>query len=285
MPTAGDVLRDAETTLKASDAVDHHPYKEASEAADLLAFVLGEAPDDVDEVAAGALRRFRRLVARRATGEPVGYITGRTEFRGLTLAVGPGAFIPRASSEFMAEQAIRRLRSRRQPSHVDLACGVGPVALAVAAEVPGTEVLGVDLSARPVAFARRNARALGLANVRFLRGDLFGPLPASLRGAVDVVTIHPPYVGRREVRTLPDEIRRFEPVESLTDRSPRGLGLIERAANESPSWLKPGGWVLVEVSSDRSRAVKSLLHRAGLVDVRSTKGELPVSRVVVGRRS
>jgi release factor glutamine methyltransferase len=108
-------------------------------------------------------------------------------------------------------------------------------------------------------------------------------LPRRLRGLVDVITIHPPYVGRREVRTLPVEIRGFEPAESLTDDSPSGLGLIERATHEAIGWLEPGGWMLVEVSSDRSRAVKSLLHRAGFGVVRSTRGDVPVSRVVAAR--
>jgi release factor glutamine methyltransferase len=286
MPTVDQVLREAVAELKASDAVDHWPGKERIEAEDLLGFVLGldgDEPDGRAMLAPQELGRFRRLVARRATGEPAAYITGRIGFMGLSLQVGPGAFIPRVSSEHLVVSAHRRLARRPSPVHVDLATGVGPVALVVAARLPRAEVFGVDLSARPVAMARRNAAALRLRNARFLRGDLFAPLPRRLRGRVDVVTIHPPYVGRREVRTLPMEIRGFEPAESLTDRSPRGLGLIDRVTAEAPAWLRPNGWLLVEVSPDRSRAVKSVLQRAGFRDVRSTKGEVAVSRVIAGR--
>jgi len=183
----------------------------------------------------------------------------------------------------MAEQAIHRLRWRRGPVHVDLATGVGPVALAVASRVREAQVFGVDLFARPVALARRNAERLRLRNAQFLRGDLFDPLPRRLAGGIDVVTIHPPYVGRREVRTLPHEILSFEPLESLTDRSPLGLGLLSRVAYEGPRWLRPGGWLLVEVSPDRSREVRAVLRQAGFRDIRSTKGPIPVSRVIVGR--
>lgn len=285
MPTAGELLDEAEARLVASDAVDHpHRGKERYDAEELIAFVLGDLPGEEDEVDAASARRFRRLVARREAGEPNAYITGLAEFRGLTLSVGRGAFIPRQSTEFMAEQAIRRLRGRKAPVHVDLATGVGPVALAVASALPGARVFGVDLSARPVALARRNARAVKASRATFLRGDLFEPLPASLAGAVDVVTVHPPYVGWREVRTLPGEIRRFEPIESLTDRSPAGMGLVERVAAEAPAWLRTGGWLLVEVSPDRSRAVATILRRAGFAAVRSTKGPVPVSRVLVARR-
>src|SRR5262249_13854605 len=151
--------------------------KERYDAEEMLAFVLGSAPRPGDDVPPTAARRFHLLLERRMSGEPVAYVTGRAQFKGMTLRVGPGAFIPRESSEFMAEQAIRRLHGRRGPVHVDLATGVGPVALAVARAVPGARVVGVDLYPEPVALARRNAAALGLANASFHRGDLFDAVP------------------------------------------------------------------------------------------------------------
>lgn len=284
MPTAGELIGAAERALKASKAVDHpHAGKERYDARLMLEFVLGSDPDDEAVVPPAAARRFRRLLSRREAGEPVAYLTGRAEFRGLVLDVGRGAFIPRESSEFMAEQAIRRMRGRRSATHVDLATGVGPVALAVAAAVPHARVFGVDVSARPVALARRNATRLRLRNAAFLQGDLFGPLPQRLQGRVDVVTLHPPYVGTRELKELPNEIVGFEPRESLTDSSPTGMRLITRAAQEAPIWLRRGGWLLVEVSPDRSREVATILRRAGFREVRSTKGDIAVSRVLVGR--
>jgi len=284
VPTARELLRQAERELKASDAVDHpHGGKELADAEEILAFVLRRQPRSEEEVGGPALARFRRLLRRRLTGEPVAYLTGRIEFLGLELEVSRGAFIPRQSSEFMAEQTIKRLRGRRRPVHVDVATGVGPVALAVAAKLRSSRVYGVDVSARPLGLARRDARRLRLSNVRFLRGDLFAPLPAALAGRVDVVTIHPPYVPRREVRSLPEEILRFEPEEALTDYSPRGDRIVRRVAQDAPAWLRPGGWLLIEVSPDRARGVATVLRRAGFRQVRSTKGWVAVSRVVVGR--
>jgi release factor glutamine methyltransferase len=284
MPTAQEVLRDAERTLKASTAIDHpHSGKERLEAEEMLEFVVGREPDPDEKVPADQHRRFRGLLARREAGEPLAYLIGRTPFKGLTLQIAPGAFIPRETSEFMAEQAIRRLRGRPRPVLVDVATGIGPVALAVAHALPKATVLGVDVSPKPLVMARRNASLLGLRNARFLRGDLFSPIPRVLAGTVDVVTIHPPYVPRRELRDLPDEIVQFEPRESLTDESPTGLRLLTRVAAEAPGWLRRGGWLLVEVSPDRSREVAAVLRHAGFSDVRSTMGELRFSRVVVGR--
>ncbi len=284
MTTCQETISEAEAVLKASTSVDHpHAGKELFDAEELLAYVLGHDPDPEADVPPRAVERFRRLLERRAAGEPPAYLMGRTTFAGLILAVGPGAFIPRQSTEFMAEQAIRRLRGRRTPVGVDVATGVGPVALAVARAVPTARMLGLDLYRRPILLARRNAAALGITNATFLRGDLFGPLPTELVRGVDVITIHPPYVARREVRILPQEIKGFEPKESLTDQSRDGMGLLSRVVAEAPRWLRPGGWLLVEVSPDRSRAAARVLRRGGLKGVRSTKGPIPVSRVVVGR--
>jgi release factor glutamine methyltransferase len=284
MPTAHELLKDAERRLKASEAIDHpHAGKEWIEAEELLAFVVGSEPDEDDEIPAPALARFRKLLARRETGEPLAYVLRRTRFKDLTLEITPGAFIPRESSEFMADLAIRRLRRRPRATHIDMATGIGPVALAVAHALPKARVFGVDVSSRPLVLARRNAAKLRIRNATFLRGDLFASVPRSLAGTVDVITIHPPYVARREMRDLPEEILRFEPPESLTDGSRTGLRLLTRVADEGPLWLRPGGWLLVEVSPDRSREVSTVMRRAGFRDVRTVKGEVPFSRVVAGR--
>ncbi len=288
MPSVGEVLHQAESELKASHAIEHpHAGKERFDAEELLAFVLGcemEDLDQDDEIDERMVRKFRQFLARRIRGEPNAYITRLATFAGLMLEIGPGAFIPRESSEFMVEQAARRLRTRKDPIHVDLGTGIGPVALAVANEVKNARVFGVDISDRPIVMARWNARRLGINNVHFVKGDLFDPLSSDLQGRIDVVTIHPPYVRKGEMRTLPDEIRKFEPAESLTDFSKTGMRLLQRVTQEAPQWLRRhGGWLLVEVSPDRARQVATVLRHEGFKEVRSTKGSIGVSRVVVGQ--
>jgi release factor glutamine methyltransferase len=288
--SGADLVREGAARLKRSPAIEHSPAdRERREAAALLSFALGdrEASDELahPEVVVSARPRtlYRRLIDRRASGEPMAHILGWTTFRGLRIAVRPGSFVPRQSSELMAETAVRHLRGRRSPVAIDLATGIGPVALAVGHEVRGAEVHGTDISRSAIRQARANAASLGLGNVAFHRGDLFGALPAGLRKRVAVITVHPPYVPPAELGDLPVEIRGFEPEDALTDLSADGLGLLARTAEEAPDWLQPGGWLLVEVSPDRAREVRSRLVRSGYRDVRSTRGWPDISRVVVGR--
>ncbi|MDP9329460.1 MAG: peptide chain release factor N(5)-glutamine methyltransferase [Actinomycetota bacterium] len=271
-------------SLKASPSIDHWQRgRERIEAEDLLTHVLGWDPDPEDKVAAGARRRFEALVERRVSGEPIPYIKGYTEFLGLELRVEPGVFVPRDSSEFLAIQAIKRLRTRKRPVHIDLATGLGTIALAVADAVPKATVYGTDVSEDAVKLARKNAKRLGLS-ARFSAGDLFGAVPKKLAGTVDVITLHPPYVAKGEIADLPDEIKDWEPEHTLTDQSDDGLGLVRRAVEESPRWLRKNGWLLMEVDPDRARDVMPVYRRGGFRDVKSTKGgELKVTRVIVGK--
>jgi release factor glutamine methyltransferase len=280
------LIKDGIATLEASEAIDHwQKDREKIEAEDLLAFVMGgEEPEPGERIPDRDRKKFLELIERRATGEPIPYIKGFTEFRGLELISEPGVFVPRDSSEFLAEQAVRRLRKRKSPVHVDLATGAGTIALSVANEVPKARVYGTDLSEEAVKLARRNARRLGL-KVRFAAGDVFGGLPRSIAGSVDVITVHPPYVAMSEVDELPDEIKDWEPVHTLTDRSKDGLGFVRRTVAEAPDWLDRKGWLLMETDPDRARDVKRVMTKGRFRDVRSTKGgELKITRVIVGRR-
>jgi release factor glutamine methyltransferase len=280
------LIKQGIATLKASEAIDHwQKDREKIEAEDLLAFVMdGEEPEPNERIPDRERKEYLELIERRATGEPIPYIKGYAEFRGLELISEPGVFVPRDSSEFLAEQAIRRLRKRKSPVHVDLATGAGTIALSVANEVPKAKVYGTDLSEDAVKLARRNARALGL-KARFAAGDVFGGLPRSIAGTVDVITVHPPYVAMDEIDELPDEIKDWEPVHTLTDRSKDGLGFVRRTVAEAPDWLGRKGWLLMETDPDRARDVKRVMAKGGFRDVRSTKGgELKITRVIVGRR-
>jgi len=278
------LIRQGTTRLKDSPAIDHwQKGREKIEAEILLFDLLGEEPDADDRISAKDQRTFEEWIERRYTGEPVAHITGTTEFKGLDLIVEPGVFVPRDSSEWLAAQAIRRLRKRKKPVHVDLASGMGTIALAVSSEVPKAEVFGAELSTEGVKLARRNAKKLGV-KAQFGSGDLFGPVPKRLRGKVDVITIHPPYVANDELDDLPDEIRDWEPAHTLTDRSPDGLGLVRRTVDEAPDWLKPNGWVLMETDPDRARDVRKVMAKGGFRDVTSTKGgPVPITRVIVGK--
>ena len=288
--TGRDLLPAAEERILRSKNIEHWQAGLARwDAEVLLAHVLDVDIDsdgdlDLNAVTPAQRRRFEALVERRLTGEPVNHITGHFSFCGLDLLVRPGVFSPRSSSEHTVELAVAHLRRRRGARvAVDVATGSGAIALAVAHKVRGAEVWGVDISAEAVKLGRDNARRLGLRNAHFRVSDMLAELPRRLRGAVDAFTIHPPYVARHEVRTLPVEIRRFEPHDTLTDGSDDGLGLVRRLADDAPSFLRPGGAVLVEIAPYLARSTAKTLRRAGLVDVRSHRDSLGVTRVVIGR--
>jgi len=153
------LIRQGATRLKDSPAIDHwQKGREKIEAEILLFDLLGEEPDPDDKISAKKQRTYEEWIERRHTGEPVAHITGTTDFMGLDLIVEPGVFVPRDSSEWLAMQAIKRLRKRKKPVHVDLASGMGTIALAVSSEVPKAEVFGAELSTEGVKLARRNAR-------------------------------------------------------------------------------------------------------------------------------
>lgn len=284
--TVGDLIDWGEEVIRASKAVDlYRPSDARVNAEELIEAVLGRSVTQsrLDDPVAEAKRlRFEKWVARRVAGEPAAMITGKIDFMGLELFVPKDVFIPRNSSELLAQKAITRLRARRRPLAVDVATGTGPVALAVAHRLRDVRVIGLDIAPRPLDVARRNAARLGIRNVTFKKSNLFSGLDDGLRRKVDVITSHPPYVARDDLRELPAEIRKFEPVESLTDESDDGLGLVRLLADQATGWLRPGGWLMVEVSPNLSRSVKSILIRSGFETVRSLRDSLGATRVIGG---
>lgn len=286
-PTRVDALLElAERVLTDSTHLfDDHDHR--YEAEQLLANVLGVEPEDLDETHELPRRtreRFLSLVARRAGGEPFPLLIGHVTFYGLDLKVKPGMFMPRPSSELMVARAVKRLRGRPRPVVVDVATGTGPIAIAIADELPSAEVWGTDIAGDMLALGRRNARALDVTNVSFKRGDMYGALPARLRGAVDVITGHVPYVPPDELDDLPAEVREYEPISTLSDSSRDGLDLMRHAVFNAPEWLKPGGWLLLEMSEDLAPKIRRLCRKAGLEDRGFATDDDDLSIVVEARK-
>jgi len=272
------VLRDSSHIFE-----DHDNRREAEE---LLAFCLDTEVEelDLDTVPPRRIReRYLSLVTRRAGGEPFPLLTGTIEFYGLPLEVRPGPFVPRPSSELTVARAVKRLRRRRERVVVDVCAGSGPIALAIADELPDAEVWAADIDAAGLALGRRNARRLGISNVDFRKSDMYSSLPGRLRGRVDVITGHIPYVPPDEIDDLPTEVREYEPLFTLSDSSFDGLGLIRRAAVEAPEWLRPGGWLLVEVSDDLDKKVGRICRQAGFGEVSVASDEDGLSIVIEAR--
>lgn len=284
--TVSDLLAIGESVLTDSTHLfEDHDFMDL--ARELLAVVLKVDEDELDDdhqPSRATRDRYLALIARRAAGEPQPFLTGKIEFYGLELKVKPGAFVPRPSSELTVDRAIRRLRRRRDPLVVDVAAGTGPIAMAIAHEIPSAHVWALDIAKEALDQGRQNARRLGIDNITFRPGDMYAPLPDDFKGEVDLIAGHVPYVPKDELDDLPTEVRGFEPVYTLTDESDDGMSLVRRAVSESVEWLRPGGWLLLEMSDDITDKTRDLVRKAGLKDEGVASDDDGLSVVVEARK-
>ena len=225
--------------------------------------------------AAGSPGELAAMVERRVAGLPLEHVVGWAEFCGLRITLDPGVFVPRRRTEFLVAQAIALCGPR--PVVLDLCCGSGAVGAALAAARDGAELHAADLDPAAVRCARRNVAAAG---GRVYEGDLFDPLPADLRGRVDLLAANVPYVPSGSVGLLPSEARDHEALIAL-DGGPDGLDVLRRVAAEASHWLAPGGSLLSETSERQADDALEILRAAGLTARLATDDEL-YATVIVG---
>lgn len=227
--------------------------------------------------------RYRELVARRAEGMPLQYVTGEMPFRHLVINVQPGVFIPRPETEVLVDVVLEHIGGLAEPTVIDLCTGSGCVAASVASEHPGVRVWATDSDERAVEAACRNALHAGVSErVQVVQADLFGGLPEALTGRADAVVSNPPYVPSSDIGDLPAEVLGFEPTVAL-DGGEDGLDVVRRIVAESSRWLAPGGIIAVELDSRRVEDAARLLERDydGVVIRKDLTGR---DRIVFGRK-
>jgi release factor glutamine methyltransferase len=274
-------VRPAEVLRRASGYLDRHGIESPDATAEiLLMHVLGTDRAGLYARASGLdtreARMFGRAICQRCAGTPVQHLTGDQPFRGITLEVRPGVFVPRPETELLVGHALAELGGREAPVVVDAGTGTGAIALAVKDERPDATVFATDLSAEAVELARANAGRLGLA-VTVLEGDLLEPLPLVLRGRVDVVVSNPPYVPAEDVEDLPAEVR-ADPVLSLAG----GIDVYERLGTQASGWLRGGGVLAVEIDARLGDPVVRALSSA-FAEVRVEPDLAGRDRVVLAR--
>jgi release factor glutamine methyltransferase len=214
------------------------------------------------------------MVARRVAGLPLEHVLGWAEFCGLRIAVDIGVFVPRRRTEFLVRQAA--FLARPGAVVVDLCCGSGAVGTALAAAVAPIELYAADVDPVAVRCARRN---IGPAGGRVFEGDLFRPLPAHLRGRVDVLAVNAPYVPTDAIALMPPEARLHEPRVAL-DGGADGLDVQRRVAAGAPDWLAPGGHLLVETGERQAALAMETFAAQGLSSRTVRSDELSATVVI-----
>jgi len=239
------------------------------------------AHDDAP-LAPGDGQALQRLLERRASGEPLAYITGEREFHGLSLQVSPAVLVPRPDTETLVDWALellaRELASVNVPRVLDLGTGSGAVALAIRHGCPRAAVHASDRSAAALDAARRNGQRLGLA-VQWHPGSWWDAVPGQ---HFDLVVSNPPYVapGDPHLAAL-----QHEPTQALVPQDDPGDGLadLHRIVAGARDHLSPGGWLLLEHGAVQGSAVRAGLARVGLADA-STRLDLAGRPRVSGAR-
>lgn len=291
--TLNGALARAEKILKTHGIPD--PGREAQL---MLADLMGLKPAEVylkrdAEVGPERLETLNEWLERRCRREPLQYITGSTEFRGLRLKVNHNVLIPRPETELLAGEAIAACaaaaaakKKSSTPRVLDVCTGSGCIAVAVAKEAPGALIIATDISPNALKLARENASANGVAGrIKFLEGDLFKPLEErGLEASFDIVVSNPPYVPGDELKEAQPEVRLFEPYRALYGGQD-GFYFFKRIAAGAPEYLRPGGVLLVEIGFGQSREAVKIISETGEFEAPGIIKDLSgIERIVRARK-
>jgi release factor glutamine methyltransferase len=237
------------------------------------------------ELRADEKARYQEAIAQRSHGVPAQYITGHQEFWGMDLIVSPAVLIPRPETEHVIETVLHLIRGEGAPSPssrlriVDVGTGSGCIALALAKELPAVEIHATDISPAALEIARANAVRHQLERrICFHEADL---LPGFSRDSFDLVVSNPPYVGESEQDQVQLEVRKFEPRNAVF-AGPTGQEVIARLIPQAEATLKPGGWLVIEISGTIAESVKCLL--TGWQHVQITNDLQAIPRVAAAQK-
>lgn len=214
------------------------------------------------------------MVAQRIAGQPLETILGWAQFLSRRIIVEPGVFVPRRRTEHLVRQAAALIWP--PAAVVDLCCGSGAVGALLAQA--GLDVHATDIDPAAVRCARRN-----ILTGHVYWGDLYQPLPATLRGRIHLVAANAPYVPTHVIPTMPPEARNHEPHTAL-DGGPDGLDIARRIVKEAPEWLAPGGHLLIQTSTSQAPHLADTMTTHGLTPRVAYNEELDAT-VVIGRLS
>ena len=231
---------------------------------------------------------YLRLVERRAAGEPVQYITGHQEFFGLDFNVTNEVLIPRPETEFLVERVIAlaiEFPGEPNPLIADIGTGSGCIAISLATRLPHARLIATDISSGALEVARANAGRHGVQDrIQFIEGDALEPLSRiGLEGAVDVLASNPPYVEEATSTLVQREVREWEPHNALFSGAD-GLDFYRRLLPDAPRYLKPGGFVVLEIGYSQLDSIAAMIAGSALELVDATPDLQGIPRAICIRR-
>ena len=232
-------------------------------------------------------KEVEQLLQRRISGEPLQYILGQQEFWSTRFKVDTRVLIPRPETELLVEQALSMLSKislERRPVVLDIGTGSGALAISLAREWGNIRIFASDISGQALILAKENARSSGvLEKIDFVNGDLFSPFTEG--ETFDLILSNPPYIRRSEMGHLAREIRDFEPAIAL-DGGEDGLDYYRKIVSQAPSYLRNGGWLLLETGQGQNGKVSEMMEETGLFagtdSVRDLSG---IGRVVKAQKT
>lgn len=224
---------------------------------------------------------MRDFVKRRASREPLAYITGHREFYGRDFQVGPGVLVPRPETETLVDVCLERIPENSRSTVCEVGFGSGCVAVTLAKQRAATTIVATDISEAAYEFATLNVAAHKVAPQVELRvGDAFAPLGTEFDQSLDGIVSNPPYVRCDELSALAPEVSVHEPGNALVSGQD-GLDLIRQLIEQSKRYLKPGGWIALEFDPAQADTVRQLLAAASYSDIKVLKDLSGDDRVAV----
>ena len=226
--------------------------------------------------------QYQALVARRAEGYPLQYLTGRQAFFQLDFEVTPDVLIPRPETELIVEVGIEILKDEAAPFFADLGTGSGAIAISLLQELPRARAIAFDVSAAALEVARRNAERHAVSDrLQLIESDLFSTM--DFPAAFNLIVSNPPYIPANDLNGLQREVR-HEPPGAL-DGGPDGLAVIRRLLKDAPDFLPANGYLVFEIGFDQHEAVTKLIdHRAWeLIELRKDLQGIPRTVVLQKR--
>jgi release factor glutamine methyltransferase len=224
------------------------------------------------------LATLRSWVKRRLEREPLQYITGFCDFYGREFSVNEHVLIPRPETERLIDTALEKVKGLDSPSILDIGAGTGCIATTLGLEIPGSTILGIDVSEDAIGIANKNKEKLEAENVSFQKMNILEQQP---EGEFDVLVSNPPYIPKGEMDGLMKDVKDFEPTVALTDQKD-GLIFYKRFAEVGKEVVKSGGWIILEVGlEDHPSAVKKIFSESGFPDTELIKDYNGDDRVLV----